>query len=282
MTSAEGHAWGVPPYGLVSLWEVMIRFRASAVMAVMASLANASMAATSAHITGLPSDVDGDREFFRETLDQIAATIEELPLSPVLRSQHQRLMKSVGQVESREMAILIREFCNNLMIEFTSAWFLMIPADRREFYEQTQPCFGGSVAMVFPEASQDIAAASRCLALDEWTAMVFHLMRVLEHGLHALASVVGLDKSKTELENWKNIIDQIEQKIREMEGGKKSLQKSDRLAALSAAAVQFRYFKDAWRNHVSHSRVSYDSHAISIWSHVKEFMGHVAFMRMLS
>jgi hypothetical protein len=172
---------------------------------------------------------------------------------------------------------MIRELINNIIIELSSPWFLMIPANQRWQYEQTQPVFGSAVAQVFSEASADIEAAGRCFALDEWTACVFHLMRSLEHALRKMAATVGLPPDAMAYENWRSIIDQIESKIRELEKTRKSAEKVETLRLFSDAAVQFRYFKDAWRNHVSHSRVSYDQHtAPPIWLHVKLFMEQIA------
>jgi len=91
------------------------------------------------------------------------------------------------------------------------------------------------------------------LALGEWTACVFHSMRVLEHGLRELASRVELSADAMAQENWKNVIDQIEAKIRAMEALPKSAEKSASLKVYSQAALQFRYFKDAWRNYISHT-----------------------------
>jgi hypothetical protein len=63
----------------------------------------------------------------------------------------------------------------------------------------------------FPSASQDIVAAVDLWALGHSTASVFHFMRVLEHGLRALAADVG---KAFDVQNWQNIIDQIESEIR--------------------------------------------------------------------
>jgi hypothetical protein len=57
----------------------------------------------------------------------------------------------------------------------------------------------------------------------------------------------------------------------------KGAAKSDKLQFCSEAASQFRYFKDAWRNHVAHSRASYDSReAFAIWEHTRDFMCSIA------
>lgn len=123
----------------------------------------------------------------------------------------------------------------------------------------------------FPSANQDIIAGVDLWALGYSTASIFHFMRVLEHGLRSLAADVG----KTfDIQNWQNIIDQIESEIRSL--GKTlpaGLAKSDRLRFLSEAAKEFAYFKDGWRNYVSHNRADYDEHqARSVLEHVKSFM----------
>lgn len=123
----------------------------------------------------------------------------------------------------------------------------------------------------FPSAASDIWAGVDLWALGHSTASVFHFMRVLEHGLRALAKDVGKSFGT---ENWQNIIDQIESEIRNLGKSLPSgLAKNERLQFLSAAAKEFVYFKDGWRNYVSHNRGTYDEHqARSILEHVKTFM----------
>jgi hypothetical protein len=70
------------------------------------------------------------------------------------------------------------------------------------------------------------------------------------------------------------IIERIESKIKEQ--GKslpRGVQKRDRLQILSEAAKEFSYFKDGWRNYVSHNLIVYDEHqARSVMEHVHNFM----------
>lgn len=128
-----------------------------------------------------------------------------------------------------------------------------------------------SVGQSFPSALTDIRAGVDLWALGHSTACVFHFMRVLEHGLRALAKDAG---KNFEFQNWQNIIDQIEAEVRSL--GKslpKGVEKTERLKFLSEAAKEFVYFKDGWRNHVAHGRGHYDEHqARSIMEHVKTFM----------
>src|SRR3954470_16389809 len=62
----------------------------------------------------------------------------------------------------------------------------------------------------FPAAEKDVLSAVDLWALGHSTASVFHSMRVLEHWLRLLARDVGRN---FDIQNWQNIIDQIESKI---------------------------------------------------------------------
>lgn len=55
--------------------------------------------------------------------------------------------------------VLFKELGNDLLRDLASAWFLMIPSERRSLYEQRQPLFGPLVDLAFPEANDDIAGA---------------------------------------------------------------------------------------------------------------------------
>lgn len=126
----------------------------------------------------------------------------------------------------------------------------------------------------FPSARTDITDASRSYALGLANACVFHCMGILQYGLYALAKELDVEfQWSIQLETWQNIIDKIEPAIKDFQQVKKSDTKDQRLKFCSEAAVQFRYFKDAWRNHVCHQRQQYDLHqAQSILTHVGDFM----------
>jgi hypothetical protein len=154
---------------------------------------------------------------------------------------------------------------------------MQLEPDRLQYYDALD-LFGEAVSAKFPDAVSDIREAGNCFATGRHTACVFHLMRVLEKGLFALAKSLRIKTLKTfNYENWQNIIDQIESKIREAEKSPRSPKKTENLKRLGDAAKEFRYIKNAWRNHVMHSRVSYnESEAESILRHVGEFIKALA------
>ena len=155
--------------------------------------------------------------------------------------------------------------------------FGFIPKSHGAYFAQ-DALFGPEVNTEFADAVVDIKEAGNCYALGRYTACVFHLMRVLEIALHKVAKDLAVTfPAAIELENWQNIIEKIESAIRDKEKLPKGTYKSEELQYYSEAAKEFRYFKDAWRNHVSHSRVEYEIHdATKIMEHVRDFMQHLA------
>jgi hypothetical protein len=123
----------------------------------------------------------------------------------------------------------------------------------------------------FPSAQKDIQAGVDLWALQHHTASAFHFMRVLEHGLRALAKDVGIS---FDIQNWQNVIDEIEAEIRQISKRlPRGAEKNERLRFLSEAAKEFVYFKDGWRNYVAHNRANYDEYqSRGILEHVKAFM----------
>ncbi len=132
-----------------------------------------------------------------------------------------------------------------------------------------------SALAAFPGIQADILRATDCYALGHDVASVFYCMRILESGLGAIAADVGLT---FDLQQWHNIIDQIESKITtERKTLPKGADRNERLQFLSETAKEFFYFKDGWRNYVSHNRADYDEHqALSVLSHVRAFMNHLS------
>lgn len=255
-----------------SIWEIMDKFSVALLSSALSSLSRLGGAIA---LDDVSNQNFNHEEVLKQFREEFTDALRDIKLSRVLRGQINRIEKRLGESDCSiiEIHTMFREIHNNILEELTLSRFLRIREDRRPYFEPPDPLFGQEVVNIFPDTSRDISAAGRCLALDEWTACVFHLMRVLEVGLHKLAKIIGLDGKSLELENWKSVIDQIEKEIRNLEQTPKSSLKTEKLQFYSEAASGFRYFKNAWRNHVSHSRANYDEReAIVIYNNVQAFM----------
>jgi HEPN domain-containing protein len=154
----------------------------------------------------------------------------------------------------------LKENLTNLQFMLTDGCarrrFLYLTPLETTYYEVALP-IGELGAKAFPHAEFDAREAANCFALGRYTAAVFHAMRALEHGLMALAIDVGRSYSQ---QQWHNIIDEIESEIEKLrKNGPKTPDRDKRLNFLAAAAKEFAYFKDGWRNYVMHARVEYDA-----------------------
>jgi hypothetical protein len=79
--------------------------------------------------------------------------------------------------------------------ELAQRKLVFIPPNLVEYLEQ-EKLFGDAVYENFPSARGDIRDAGNCLAAGLNTAAVFHLMRVVELGLRALAKKLHVKKVK--------------------------------------------------------------------------------------
>jgi HEPN domain-containing protein len=180
----------------------------------------------------------------------------------------------MGEPYSLELGEIFMALRNIIKDGLRDRLFMFVPKDQAPWYEKENG-FGMKVTKAFPSAIEDIKEAGTCYATGRYNACVFHLMRVLEHGLRALATEVCLDFDQ---QQWHTIINQIISVINKgSEKLKQGSKKTKRLQFLSEAAIEFRYFKDAWRNHVSHNRANFDQpEALMILNHIKSFMVHLS------
>jgi hypothetical protein len=168
----------------------------------------------------------------------------------------------------------VREVNKTLTEELAATHFLFIPSHRIPYYNKPSP-FGESTTKAFPHAEYDIQEASQCFALGRFTACVYHSMRVLEHGLCALAKKFEIPFGH---KTWADIILPIEKEIRQIALlPNKTPNKKKNEQFYAEAAAQFMHFKDGWRNYTAHKQFIYDEEkAEAIFRHVRDFMSHIS------
>jgi hypothetical protein len=130
--------------------------------------------------------------------------------------------------------------------------------------------FGPEVANAFPSCARDIQKAGSCYALGQGDACVHHLMLVLERGLNALATKVGVSFHYAD---WQKLIVQIETILKSG-----AVPRGPELDFYRHVNANFGFLKEAYRKHSAHARDDpYDmDKAISILNHVRSFMQELA------
>jgi hypothetical protein len=162
--------------------------------------------------------------------------------------------------------------------------------------------FGEEVFLKFKDGRYDAEQMSLCLAAGASTAAVFHMMRVVEWGVRALGSEIGLRKIKEypkplatatgspsrkkpkyrllPIQNatWEVLENQLRSKIeKRIKALRKGTARDAKSALYNSILTDFHAFKEEWRNHVMHTRKNFDeAEALRVMPHVERFMMNLA------
>jgi hypothetical protein len=268
--------WDEFPYKLVS-WLDMERFAADKFCNICGNLAG--MSGEFAKITRITPRT---LSTLIESLRVVQEKCGEIGLKVSVR-QFQAAIENMetfagedapsGAIHSVQICQVLTDLNIAIASEMGTKLFLRVFPEREDFYEQAE-LFGIAVNTSFPGAKEDIKEAGCCYATDRNTATVMHLMRVLEVGLNTLADTLHVS---FERRNWENVINDCEAAIKKISGPAWGADWKEKQAFYSGVAKDFRYFKDAWRNHAMHYRERYDAvEAKVVLEHVKTFMGQLA------
>lgn len=270
----EPPAWDRLPHGPMSLWD-MINFSLHDFVWTLKLLSQEiGVAARHPNPQDTLSDADKERvvNFLKFTSGQCSKLL--------LNNADNRLGRIFTEIESgiryvmlaNELMVLAEAIEDDIKTEYFYHYLhqkgvlvLRVPGD------------WASTIKAFPSAKPEIDDAVDCYALGHSTASVFHLMRVAEYGLRALARErqVILPKGKPiEWGTWQDIMKEIDDSVKAI--GRTAPAGPGKDAALSfysGALGHFHAFKDTYRNMVMHVRKRYeDLEAEIALNHVRDFM----------
>lgn len=137
------------------------------------------------------------------------------------------------------------------------------------------------IYQAFPAVKADALAAYDCYGLDHNTASIFHMMRVAEFGLRALAAERKIQlprKKPLEWGQWQEIISQLNTETTRIGlKARAGVAKDNALSFYSGAISDLTAFKDEYRNQVMHVRKDYDEHqALRALVKVHAFMERIS------
>jgi hypothetical protein len=171
-------------------------------------------------------------------------------------------------VSPAELKQLVDELLRIIKWEMADKLFMFIPSDRAAYHDQKE-LLGRDVNAKFPSIQFDATEAGNCYACGRSTAVVFHLMRIMEIGVQAFGTKFGVPLASEK--NWQNILDEINKKIKTLQP------KTPAIVEMSNAAANLYAVKLAWRNEVMHPNDTYTlEEAENLIRHVKMFMKQLA------
>lgn len=254
--------------GVVSLQEMLHRFRASALMIATWELHLASVG----FIDGFAPE-DECRERFCKGLEGLHRECKNADLLSICTHIEivQRQLKPevpISNLTSHVMTLL-----DVLQKTLRDTLLYRLDGESVELLSMEDGGMSPEGADAFPSSRRELKHAARCLAFNETTACVFHSMRALEFGLTALIGVLSVTPSSP---NWENVLNDCEKAIKAIGPANGQDWKEDSQFYAEAAA-NFRYVKNAWRNHTMHASVSFeDGDAKEIMEHARSLLDHLS------
>jgi hypothetical protein len=270
------------PYGLVSLCELMYKFNVAELASLVSELAVAGRLASIVDMKnpGCTTPEAAVKQLTR-CFEKLQAIQGDLQLDHALRTQiymHiKQIEKGTADLRANALQVAISSVYGALLGNLSTRFFLFVPADKAKHYQNAE-MFGAAVVR-FPEAIEDMSDAGTCYAANLPAACVFHLMRVAEFGLRALARKLNVslrDKGKPchiEYATWNKVLEGVDTKIKKLRAKSAGAKKNEELQFYSDAAEHCRHVRDIWRNEVSHTRTRYNEHeAFAAMNRISDFM----------
>ena len=227
-------------------------------------------------------DGGGGTEFVDEVLNKILAAIRNIKhicieekfddaISDIECVEIEFGAAHANSLDVSTLAQLLKRLEFSLNKQLGARKFISVAGDRTIYVDMTFADLNGR----FPSAIDELKEAANCLALECSTACVFHAMRAAEIALRALAQdrqVIPKD-GPIELTSWGRIIDELEKAEKAILCYPRTEARESQLAFYHGAMMEFRSFKNKFRNNVMHTRQRYDrDEAESALTHVVEFM----------
>jgi hypothetical protein len=209
-----------------------------------------------------------------------------------LQSTYDRVWLGGGAFYLISKSLTWQELANELQVlrqsieaDLEKHLFVQIPYEKTELFNRMKTDWA-VILNAIPSAREDVEEALSCYAFERNTASVFHSMRIAEWGLRAFCRHLGLKQVKKTVKNgvpifvpvefamWDQIINQLRPRAQsKIDATKNRASKQAKQEFYFSVLAEIDGFKDAWRNHVMHTRRSYSAEdAIAVLTHVLRFM----------
>jgi hypothetical protein len=220
------------------------------------------------------SEEQAAKRTYLQALNNAIQRKQPLPVPPK-RDEDKELMDLVVRGERKLTTESFREHVRNLFktidMDLSNRVFLSVEPLQVRFYREEYP-FGEIVAERFRGAVRDSREAAKCLALDRPTACVFHLMRVMEIGLRAVAKALGIEHATS----WERYLDKIDTEMKRRPADQTPDWKASE-PFFKDVSAHLNSIKLAWRNPTVHVERDYSSgEAEDIFNAIGVLMRHLA------
>lgn len=219
---------------------------------------------------------DDSRRIFLEACRELEDTFHTMEL----KASRRALSRLKGNLQNNKNfnRVGFVTYANDVLLrlrdELETTVFLHLDTNELKFYRPEAPLFGENATKHYPSAQAELDEAGRCLGLGRGTACVFHLMRVMEIGLRAVARRLSInDPTKPAQRNWGFMLAEIRRAI----DTKKRWPRGTRKQFFEEVYASLDSVKNPWRNATMHVEHVYTvEEAENILYAVRAFISKIA------
>lgn len=274
---------------LLSLWEIMQLFDSWRLTKMLHLIECARRDGIKYEIDSGKRDEDVPQEFLDAWITNIIADARELATKAELECTQGRVGDN-GALTLNLTAITFQELDNELKVlresvqtDLGKKYVYVIEHKKEEYITRGFMLdMWGRAGFHFPSIRNDINEAMWAYGTGRNTACVFHLMRLTEIGLRALARRMRIKLPRNrqlEWGQWNDIIVEMNKKSERIANKKAGKARDVLLEFYRGSVGEFLGFKDAYRNFVMHMREksNYDEdEARSLIGRVAHFMDRLS------
>ncbi|MGA2690951.1 MAG: hypothetical protein ABSF76_01180 [Opitutaceae bacterium] len=224
--------------------------------------------------TNRPLSID-EKQSLVVSLQKIASHADSLGLVVTFALAKRMSNSTDAMIADKTLSNRVDELKSRLDDELGGLLFLFIPRGKLMFF--TGERISSAISSKLPAASGEISEASRCFALDRYTACVFHLMRALEIGLRVLSKSLKIpDQTKDAERNWGKMLKAIKEEI-ELRNQRRSSNWRKKKHFYESTYALLEAVRNPWRNASMHVDINYDEEkALDIFNATDALLRHLA------
>ncbi len=270
---------------ILSLGEIMNQYRVVHLIEVMGSLKHLGRVVGDFCDGGNREQIikkgESSAEVIVPIIDTCKAECTLLEMSLALRRIAELNSHLVFGITYGHLAVEVNQLLRDMHEALNDRTFAYIPIERAGKHGKMLKEWH-KVIETFPESWKDIQDASDSLALELYTASVFHAMRIAQVGLLSLARKLDVtirDKGvdvPVEEGDWNKVLTAVRNKIEKTRESPKNAKHTKELHHFSNAADHLTWMKDIWRNSVSHGESYIEYESAGALERVRLFMEFLA------
>jgi hypothetical protein len=212
----------------------------------------------------------------QETLGTTKKFCDQLELPESSKNVDRFIARIATGIDMPKLSNEIGSLLELIESEGEERFIYTIAKAKGEQWRQESQLWDDTILIKFPSAKNDANSALSCYALDQDTACIFHLMRIVELGLRALArerKVKIPKKKRLEWTEWQTVITELSKKTDLVGSWRPGPAKDNALEFYRGTLGEFQAFKDVYRNHVMHTRGHYGpTESLRVLMHVRGFL----------